>query len=292
MKYTDEMENALENFASNYTEEVPYNDAVAYTEEFNNEFDVDYSPRAITSKLRHMGFPVGKKASAAGVKKYSAEEEAKIRELVDNADGEIFQEDIAEALGRDVKSIGGKLIAMKIYGIKKKFHEEKEEKPKLFTPEDEATILDMVENNDEVFIEDIAEAVGKSVKQCRGKLASMRVKGVKTRNAKTTAKTKIYTDELLADIKDHLDNGISVEDIAEKFNLKLAGLISMLGRKGLVDSKSKRSRFWTAEKDAELKDYVDNGYTLEALAEAFNTTVAVVGKRLKKFGLTAATNED
>jgi len=280
-KYNEEMTNVLAAFGNSYGgDEIPYEDCEKFTVDFNEKFDVDYSVRSITSKLRHMDYDVAKKVTSKPAKSYSAEEEAKIKELA--AKDGIWLEDIAEALGREVKSIGGKLISMGIYGIKKR-DKKVNDTPKLFTPEDEAVILKMVDAG-ECFIEDLAEALGKEVKQVRGKLAGMRIKGVKTRNKKEAA-PKIYTDEVVAEIKAELAAGKALEDIIESRGLNLRGAITTLTRLGVLEKKGKKT-FWDEAKEAELTKLAEAGKTLEDAARAFNTTIMVVGKKAKALGLT------
>jgi len=282
-KYTEEMVNAFNTFGTQYNdEEIPYEDTVQFLEDFNNQFEVEYTQRSINSKLRHMGFSVAKKPSFNGVKKYSAEEEDTIRELA--AKDGIFIEDIAEALGREAKSIGGKLVSMGLYGIKKKNHKT-EIAPKTFTEAEESVIREMTSAG-ECFIEDIAERLGKGVQQVRGKLAGMRIKGVKTRNLKAPKQAKIYTDEVLAEIKEAIANGQSPEQIAKDRDLNLHGLILTLKRKGIIEKTSKAKKvFWTDERIEELHDLATEGKTMKQAAEALGTRVTVVGKKAKALGL-------
>ena len=286
-KYNEEMVEVLADFGDSYEEEIPYEDCEKFTVDFNEKFDVDYSVRSITSKLRHMEYNVAKKnASTAPSKKYTEEEEAKIREIA-SKEG-VWLEDIAEALGREVKSIGGKLISMGIYGIKKR-DKKVNDTPKLFTEEDEAKILEMVKAG-ETFIEDIAEALEKDIKQVRGKLAGMRIKGVKTRNKKAP-KAKVYTDEVIAEIKEELAAGKTLEEIVEARGLNLTGAIATLTRLGVIERKGKKA-FWSDEKNEQLKELVEAGKSIADIAQAFNTTVMVVGKQVKKLGLELASEED
>jgi predicted transcriptional regulator len=278
-KYNEEMVEILDSFGNEYDDEIPYADVESFTNDFNEKFDVDYTVRSIASKLRHMGFTVAKKGPAVHKKSYTEAEEAKIKEIA-KKDG-VWLEDIADALGRDVKSIGGKLISMGIYGIKKR-DKKVNDTPKLFTPEDEAIILEMVEKG-ECFIEDLAEKLGKSVKQVRGKLAGMRIKGVKTRNKKAP-KAKIYTDEVIAEIKEELAKGKSLEDIAKARGLNERGMLVTLTRLGVIPKKGKKV-FWDDARIAKLAELAASGVTLEEAADALNTTIMVVGKRAKSDGL-------
>ena len=282
MKYTDEMVAALKDFADKYADEIPYEDVEAFTEEFNERFaDANASHRSIAGKLRHMDYDLARKTTAAS--KYTPEMEETIRQMCADEDNLPSQEALAEALGVSCQSIGGKLISMGIYGVKKE-HKASSDYERKFTPEDEATIIEMVNAPGDTYIEDIAEKLGKTVNQVRGRLAGMRIKGVLTRDKKANKKARIYTDELLASIKEDIDAGISLEDIAEKFNLNFVGLRSIAGKKGLI-KKVEKAKFWTEEKVAELIEHIENGLTRKAVADAMNTTVAVVGKQAKKLGL-------
>ncbi len=171
---------------------------------------------------------------------------------------------------------------MGIYGIKKR-DKKVDDTPKLFTADDEMLILKMVDKG-ECFIEDLAEALGKEVKQVRGKLAGLRIKGVLTRNKKASTKTKIYTDEVVESIKADIASGKTIETIAEERNLNVRGMITTLTRLGVLEKKGKKV-FWTDERIAELKGLVDAGKTRDETAEAMKTTIMVVAKRAKADGL-------
>lgn len=282
-KYTDEMVAALDNFASQYEDTIPYGDVTKFTEEFNEEFEVNFNQRSVGGKLRYMEYTLEKKGTVAGVKKYTEEEENTIREMCSDPDNLPFQEDVAEAVGRDCKSIGGKLVSMNIYGVLKR-DKVVDDTVKLFTPEDEVKILELVDAPGDTFVEDIAEAVGKEVKQVRGKLAGMRIKGILTRN-KVAKSTKIYTDELLAKIQVMLDEGADLPAIATEFSLKVTGLHSILAKKGMI-AKSTKARFWTEERVDEFVGFVEACTARDAIAEIMGTTVAVIGKQAKALGLT------
>ncbi len=291
-KYTDDMEVTLSEFGDKYEGEIPYNDVSQFVEDFGEEFDVDFNQRSIGGKLRYMGYTLEKKGSSSAVKKYTDEEEATIREMCSDPDNLPSQEEVAEAVGKDCKSIGGKLVSMNIYNVKKA-NPKSGSAVKLFTEDDEVTILEMtagIVDGAQVFVEDIAEALGKEVKQLRGKLAGMRVKGVLTRN-KAVKAVKVYTDEVLESIKGMLDTGCSLEEIAETKGLKLTGLKSILAKKGLI-SKSTKGKFWTDERVATLTEAVEEGQSRDDIAALLDTTVAVVGKKAKALDLEFVKAED
>ena len=281
-KYTDDMVVALEAFGDKYDGEIPYVDVSDLVVEFNETFEVEFNQRSLGGKLRYMGYTLEKKGAVVGVKSYTDEEEATIREMCSDPDNLPFQEDVAAAVGRECKSIGGKLVSMKIYGVLKR-DKVVNDTPKLFTEADEVVINEMVDAEGDTFVEDIAEALGKEVKQVRGKLAGMRIKGVLTRN-KVTRAAKLYTDELLASIQVMLDADKTLEEIADKFTLKVSGLHSTLAKKGMI-AKSTASKFWTDERNAELSTLIAEDKTRDEIAAIMETTVAVVGKQAKKLEL-------
>ena len=280
-KYTDEMVAGLENFGNKYDAEIPYAEVSDFVEEFNEEFEVEFSQRSIAGKLRYMGYALELKAAVVATKSYTEDEENTIRTMCADKDNLPSMEDVAGAVGRDCKSIGGKLVSMKIYGVKKA--NPKAEPVKLFTPEDEATIVELVNAEGDTFIEDIVEAVGKTLSQVRGKLASMRVKGVQTRN-KVGRKGKIYTDEMLEKIQGMLDAGNELKDIAAELELKATGLHSILAKKGMI-AKTSKGKFWTDERKDEMVALIDEGKTRDEAAEVMDTTVAVLAKQAKAMNL-------
>ncbi len=284
-KYTDEMVVVLSSFGDEYEgAEIPYVEVTAFIDTFNEQFETDFNQRSVGSKLRYMTYNLEKKTAKTEAKKYSEEDEATIREMCADPDNLPFMEAVAEAVGRDCKSIGGKLVSMNIFGVKKE-HLAVKDTVKLFTPEDEDTLSTLCANigSEDVFVEDLAEAVGKGIKQVRGKLAGMRIKGVQTRN-KVAKAAKVYTDEVLETIQEMLDADNTLEVIAETLTLNVKGLHSVLAKKGMVE-KSSKGKFWTDERTNELTDLVEAGKTRDEVAEAMNTTVAVIGKKAKALSI-------
>ena len=123
-KYNDEQVQVIQNFADKYTEEIPYGDFLKFQGEFEEEYGEDYTPRSVSSKMRHMNIALETKSSMTSVKKYNEADEAKIKEMCSDPDNLPYLEAVAEALGRDPKSVSGKLVSMGIYGVKKQFTKE------------------------------------------------------------------------------------------------------------------------------------------------------------------------
>ena len=280
-KYDETQTMVIEKVMTKCNGEISRSDFEAFYADFVEEYGDEFSERSLASKIRSLGYKVEAKGKVVTPKRYTEQEEAIIRELCKDPQNLPFQEDVAEKVGKSTKSIGGKLISMGIYGVKKR--DLKAPAVKLFTEADEDVIMAMISDNDEVFIEDMAEKLGKSVKQVRGKLAGMRIKGVKTRN-KAAAKPKVYTEEVVEGIKEDLANGMSLTDIAKVRGLNERGMQTTLTRLGVLEKKAKKV-FWTDERIAELSDLAAKGVTLEEAASALKTTIMVVGKRAKTDGL-------
>ena len=102
---------------------------------------------------------------------------------------------------------------------------EKKVTPKTYSAEEEEKIASMVEDN--AFLEDIAEAVGKTANSVRGKLLSMGLKA-EQKNKKGT-KADPYEG-----IEDMLE--MTVEQIAEHFDKTVRGVKTVLTRRSLSAS--------------------------------------------------------
>ena len=138
------------------------------------------------------------------------------------------------------------------------------------------------------FIEEIAEKLKADVKKLRGKIASMKIKGVTSNNTKAP-KVKIYTDELKEELK-VLVTKHSVEEIAKMKNLNFVGLRSTLGKMGLLEKKQKQV-YWTTERVAELTKYVNEGKDYKEIAELMNKNALVIAKKIKQIQATDENTE-
>ncbi len=215
-EYTEEMVDRMTAVAkAGLTEET--------IEELMSEFD--FPRRSVTAKLRKLGFEVPKKPGAAPI--FSAEETAELSEfLADNA-GEHTAEEIAahfsEAWGREVtaRQINGKVLSMELTGSVKPA--EKKVVAKTFTDEEAETIADMVEAGK--YLEEIADAMGRSVNSIRGKLLSMGLTA--PQRDKKGPKADAYDG-----IEDMLDK--TVEQLAEAFGKTTRGVKTVLTRRGLA----------------------------------------------------------
>lgn len=268
MKWTDELTEKLISKVKDVKGEIPYSTVETLAQEFET------STRSIAGKLRSLGYQVGRKV-VTKTKSYSEKEEALIKQMVEQG---AYIEDIAAKLGREVKQIRGKLLSMKLTAPTKN---KKEPRKKTYTPEEEEKIRQMVEQG--AFIEDIAEALGRTVPQIRGKLLSMRLKAP-MKNKKEKVSNKIYTDEVIAKITEMFKAGKTETEIAEELGLKKAGLHRKLVQLGLI-KKKERKQFWTEEKIAELtKLFKESNDTIDVIAEKLGTSYPIVAKKLKDLG--------
>ena len=210
--YTDEMVARMESAASSgVTEDV--------IEELCNEFE--FPRRSVTAKLRKLGFDVPKKPGAAPV--FSADQTEALSTFLSSNSGNYTAEEIAETFADGqftARQINGKALSLEMTQHIKPA--EKKVTPKTYTAEEEVTISSMVEGNS--YLEEIADAVGKTVASVRGKLLSMGLKA--PQRDKKASKSDPY--EGINDMTDQ-----SVEALAEHFGKTVRGVKTVLTRRSL-----------------------------------------------------------
>ena len=272
MAYTKEQTEQIKGFMDKYNGEViPRTDFLEFLEEFEG-----VSEQSLASKIRFMGGKVEPKG-VTQVKKFTAQDEQIIREMTANPNNLPYLEEIAERLGKGWKQVRGKLVSMRIKGIKKR--DIKEKPAPTFSEEQKTIIRRMASAEPPAYLEDIAEKLGFSVPQIKGILASMRIKGVVSKNSKPK-KEKIYTDELKAELRE-LVKSHTIEEIAEMKNLNFFGLRSILGKMGLIEKKSKQV-YWTEDRVAELKALMEQGLSVDDIAKKMDKNSLVIAKQVKK----------
>lgn len=191
---------------------------------------LETTTRSVASKLRKMGFDVDSMSKSVS-KKYTDEQEAELNAFLQKHSGQYtYAEVAASVLGGDfsTKQIQGKILSMELTSHVKPTP--KTENVKTYSDAEEAKLLDLLAV-DGVFIEDIAEALGREVNSIRGKILSLsRVNEGITIPKQKNYKSKNAVDpiEALGDISD-----ISVEDIAEKVEKTVRGVKTMLTHRGL-----------------------------------------------------------
>ena len=193
--------------------------------------ELETSTRSVSSKLRKMGYEV-ELASSVSTKSFSDEQEATLEAFVTDNSGQYTYAEIASSFEGghfSAKSIQGKILSMELTSHVKPA--EKQESVRTYSPEEEATFISMV--NDSAFVEEIAEALGKSVNSIRGKALSLLRSGdigaiPKQKETKGSSKA-----DPLSDLNGELDS-MTVDEIADESGKTVRGVKTMLTRRGLT----------------------------------------------------------
>jgi len=211
-EYTDEMVARMEQVSSSgVTEEV--------IQTLCDEFE--FPRRSVTAKLRKLGFDVPKKPGAAPV--FSPEQTDALRQFLSDNSGTYTAEEIATTFADGnftARQINGKALSLEMTQHVKPA--EKKVTPKTYTPEEESTISSMVSGGS--YLEEIADAVGKTVASVRGKLLSMGLKAPQ-RDQKASKSDPYEGIENLTDQ--------TVDQLAEHFDKTVRGVKTVLTRRGL-----------------------------------------------------------
>ena len=220
-KWTDERTQQLTDFVGS---ESPISQSTVATE----AAELETSTRSVSSKLRKMGFDV-ELASASASKSFSDEQEATLSAFVNDNSGSYTYAEIAsnfEGGHFSAKSIQGKILSMELTSHVKPAP--KVETVRTYTPEEEGTFVEMV--NGGSFVEEIADALGKSVNSIRGKALSLLRSGEinaipKQKETKGSSKADVLAD---VDVANQ-----TVEEIADSIGKTVRGVKTMLTRRGL-----------------------------------------------------------
>jgi hypothetical protein len=220
-KWTDERTQQLVDFVGN---ESPVSQAMVA----DAADELETSVRSVSSKLRKMGYDV-ELASANASKSFSDEQEATLSNFVTDNSGVYTYAEIAENFeggAFSAKSIQGKILSMQLTEHVKPAP--KVETVKTYSEDEESQFISLV--NDGAFIEDIAEALGRSVNSIRGKALSLLRAGEinaipKQEHTKGSSKA-----DPLADVE---IDGLTVEEIADQIGKTVRGVKTMLTRRGL-----------------------------------------------------------
>ena len=192
--------------------------------------ELDTSTRSVSSKLRKMGHEV-ELASAVSTKSFSDAQESTLEAFVTDNSGQYTYAEIASSFEDghfSAKSIQGKILSMELTSHVKPA--EKQESVRTYSPDEETTFVSMVNNGS--FVEEIADALGKSVNSIRGKALSLLRSGdigaiPKQKETKGSSKA-----DPLAEIE-NIDS-MNVEDIANDIGKTVRGVKTMLTRRGLT----------------------------------------------------------
>lgn len=191
---------------------------------------LEVSTRSVASKLRQLDHEVASMAKTR-VSRFSEQEETALARFVTQNEGTLTYRQISETFmgGKFTpKEIQGKILSMELTAMVKPA--EKVEAAKIYTDQEEAAFVKMVQGGK--FIEDIAEALGKTIPSVRGKALSL------LRNeqiSKIPAQRESHSNAQ-ADPVDQLGDSIAsmtVAEIAQKTDKTERGIKTMLTRRGI-----------------------------------------------------------
>ena len=223
-KWTEERTASLTDFVGS---ESP----VTYATVVDAADQLETSPRSVASKLRKMGHEVESSASVT-TRAFSDAQETTLNSFVTDNSGQYTYGQIAEAFeGGEFssKQIQGKLLSMQLTEHVKPTP--KVESVRTFSDAEEAEFVKHASNG--AYLEDIAEALGRTVNQIRGKaLSSLRQGSIASIPAQKESKAAAKADPLEGvDVA-----SLSVEEIAEQIGKTARGVKTMLTRRGLTAS--------------------------------------------------------
>lgn len=199
---------------------------------------LEVSPRSVSAKLRKMGVEVDKVAPRG--RKFSEEQEEALRAFLEDNAGEYTYAEVAENFADGEftsKQVQGKVLSMELTGYVKPTP--KKESVKTYSEKEEETFVRLAESG--AFLEDIAEALDRSLASVRGKALSLnRTQGLAIpKQRESHAQTKVDPIEALGNIAD-----MTVEQIAKATGKSERGVRTMITRRGLVckDYKAKAKK--------------------------------------------------
>jgi transposase-like protein len=223
-KWTDERTASLTDF-------VGAESPVTYATVVEAADQLETSPRSVASKLRKMGHEVESSASVT-TRAFNDAQETTLSSFVTDNSGQYTYGQIAEAFeGGEFssKQIQGKLLSMQLTEHVKPTP--KVESVRTFSDAEEAEFVKHASKG--AYLEDIAEALGRTVNQIRGKALSLLRQGsIASIPAQKESKAAAKADPLEGvDVA-----SLSVEEIAEQIGKTARGVKTMLTRRGLTAS--------------------------------------------------------
>jgi len=220
-KWTEERTNALKDFVG---DESP----VSHATVVEAAEQLETSAKSVAAKLRKMEYEV--ESSAAAVHKvFSEEQEDTLRAFVEDNSGVYTYAEIADAFADGAftsKQIQGKLLSMQLTEHVKPTP--KVENVRTFSEKEEAAFVAMA--NKGAFLEEIAEKLGRTINQVRGKALSL----LRSKEIDAIPKQRDSKGATRVDPLEGVDVGsMTVEEIAEKIGKTTRGVKTMLTRRGL-----------------------------------------------------------
>jgi len=198
---------------------------------------LDVSTRSVSAKLRKMEVEVEKVGARAKV--FSDDQADALVEFLTNNDGGFTYAEIAEAFSGgefSAKQIQGKVLSLDLTGSVKATP--KPESKKTYTDEEENTFVAMAKAGK--FLEEIADALGKSIPSVRGKALSLTrtevLDGIPPQR-ESHAANKVDPIAALGDL-----TKLTVNEIAEATGKTPRGVRTIITRRGLeaADYKAKK----------------------------------------------------
>lgn len=192
--------------------------------------EMSISDRSVAAKLRQLGHTV---ASMAAVKAptFSDSQAAELKSFVEANANRLTYKEIAEGFQSGAftaKQVQGKLLAMELTSLVKPA--EKVEAARTYTEAEETQFVSLVSAGK--YIEEIAEALGKSIPSVRGKALSLSRAGVIAKiPAQKESHAKVQGDPIDA-LGDKLGT-MTVAEIAESIDKTVRGVKTLLTRRGI-----------------------------------------------------------
>lgn len=190
----------------------------------------DFTVRSVASKLRQLDREVASMAKEK-TSAFTEDESEALAEFVEANAGELTYKEIAEEFCEGkftAKQIQGKLLAMELTGSVKPA--EKVEIATKYTEAEEVKFIKMAQGGS--FIEEIADALGKTVASVRGKALSLTRKG---QISKIPAQRESHAKDQVDPIKALGDKigSMTVAEIAQAVDKTERGLRTLLTRRGI-----------------------------------------------------------
>ena len=188
------------------------------------------STRSVSSKLRQLDFEVASLAKTK-VSRFSDQEAQALSRFVQQNEGAMTYKQIAETFleGKfSAKEIQGKILSMELTGMVKPA--EKVEAAKSYSDQEEAVFVKMAEAGK--YIEDIAEALGKTIASVRGKALSLTRGGQISKIPAQKASHSNAQPDPVAQLGDTIKT-MTVEQIAKAVDKTERGIKTMLTRRGI-----------------------------------------------------------
>lgn len=192
---------------------------------------LDVSTRSISAKLRKMGQEVEKAGPRARV--FSDKQEAALVAFLNDNAGEFTYAEIAENFeggNFSAKQIQGKVLSLELTDAVKATP--KKESVKTYTDEEEETFIALAESGK--FLEDIAEALNKSLASVRGKALSLN----RTRGLDIPPQRESHAAVKVDVIEELYNSGklpnLTVAEVAELSGKTVRGVKTIITRRNYV----------------------------------------------------------